>query len=241
MDQMRRKVLLNLPPRRIVSLVPSITEYLIDIGASVVGRTKFCIHPKPAIDAVPVVGGTKRFQMETIRGLTPDLIVGNKEENYQEGILELEQHYPVWMSDVYDLKDAREMMLQLGRVVQKEVSANAIIRQHDMMFSRMANSEAGRVIYLIWKNPWIAVGRKTYIHSFLSHLGYENVIEADRYPEVTLADIQNLQPDKILLSTEPFPFKDADVKECVNAGMNAELVDGERYSWYGSRVIWLDS
>ncbi|WP_425392521.1 helical backbone metal receptor [Ekhidna sp.] len=237
-DQMGREVTIASPPRRIVSLVPSQTEFLIDIGALVVGRTKFCVHPTDQVKDLPVIGGTKNFHIDKIRQLKPDLIIGNKEENYREGIEELEKEFPVWMSDIYTLKDSFEMMSSIGQLCDLEAPAKAIIGDCKKATENVKRTKSGKVIYLIWKDPWMAAGKNTFIDHLLNHLGYENLITGDRYPELTTEQITDLNPEKILFSSEPFPFKEKHLEKARGQWPKADcqLVDGELYSWYGSRL-----
>lgn len=239
-DQMGRKVEINLPVTRVISLVPSITEYLVDLGVNVVGRTKFCIHPKGKVEDIPVIGGTKQFRFDEIAGLSPDLIVGNKEENYPEGINQLDKDHSVWMSDIKNLEDAERMMLMLGHLLDESERAQHLVSRIKMRLSGLKNSHEGRVLYLIWRNPWMAAGTETYIHHFLRWLGYKNVILDSRYPEIaTPKKFQILNPQEVLLSSEPFPFKTEHVEELCHYLPNARvrLVDGEIYSWYGTRLL----
>lgn len=235
---MGREVRIASPPRRIVSLVPSQTEFLLDIGAPLVGRTKFCIHPKEKVDSIPVIGGTKNFRFEKISELNPDLIIGNKEENYKWGIEKLEKEFPVWVSDIYTLEDAFEMMTAIGRICDLEGRSEGVIQECREATERVKGTQSGKVIYLIWNKPWMAAGKNTFIHHLLTHIGYENVITEERYPELTTEEITALGPDKILFSSEPFPFKEPHIQEANEFWKNTEceLVDGELYSWYGSRL-----
>ncbi len=235
---MGREVEINFPPKRIISLVPSQTEFLLDIGASVIGRTKFCIHPNDKISNIPVIGGTKNFRFDAIRALQPDLIIGNKEENYQEGIKELETEFPVWMSDIYTLEDSFSMMTTIGGFCNLMNRADQIIQTCKKAIRTVEGTKSGKAVYLIWKNPWMAAGANTFIDHMLAHLGFENLVKSERYPELTEAQITSLNPDKVLLSSEPYPFKEKHLKELKNIWPEAslELVDGELYSWYGSRL-----
>lgn len=237
-DMMGREVEIHSPPQRIVSLVPSQTEFLIDIGAPVVGRTKFCIHPKDKVSEIPVIGGTKSFRIDAIRALRPDLIIGNKEENYQEGIAMLENDYPVWMSDIYTLEDAFTMMETLGNLCNLKTESNTVAQTCKSAIEKVKGTKSGKVIYLIWKNPWMVAGSNTFIDHLLKHLGYENLIKEGRYPELSEEEIASLNPEKILFSSEPYPFKEEQMKDAKNIWPKAvcELVDGELYSWYGSRM-----
>ncbi|MEO9482056.1 MAG: helical backbone metal receptor [Ekhidna sp.] len=237
-DQMGREVTFSFPPKRIVSLVPSQTELLIDMGAPVVGRTKFCVHPKEKIKQLPIIGGTKNFRFDAIRELKPDLIIGNKEENYPEGIEELQKEFPVWMSDIFTLEDAFQMMKDLGRICDLDTRADQIIQACRNAVESVKGTKSGKVIYFIWKNPWMVAGKNTFIDHMLAHLGYQNLVTEERYPELTAKQIAALNPDKILFSSEPFPFKKKHLLEVKDLWQNAdcELVDGELYSWYGSRL-----
>ena len=235
---MGREVKIPSQPRRIVSLVPSQTEFLLDIGAPVVGRTKFCVHPKEKLADIPIIGGTKKFHFDKISELKPDLIIGNKEENYKYGIEKLENDFPVWMSDIFTLEDAFEMMTSIGSLCDLDNQANNIVNECRHAMEKVKGSKAGKVIYLIWNKPWMAAGKNTFIDHLLNHLGYENLVTEERYPELTTEQITQLNPDKILFSSEPFPFKEEHLDEARAFWKNAEceLVDGELHSWYGSRL-----
>lgn len=237
-DQMYREVSIPFPPKRIISLVPSQTEFLLDIGAPVAGRTKFCVHPQEKLESIPIVGGTKKFRFEKIAELNPDLIIGNKEENYIGGIEQLAVKYPVWMSDIYTLEDSFQMMGLLGKICDLEIKSSRIIEECKAALEKAKRRFSGRVVYLIWKNPWMAAGKNTFIDHLLTFLGYENVVLEARYPELSNEQIVHLNADKILLSSEPFPFKEKHINEMKGLCPDSEieLVDGELYSWYGSRL-----
>ena len=237
-DQLGREVTFSYPPKRIISLVPSQTEFLIDIGAPVVGRTKFCIHPSSIVSDIQVIGGTKNFRFDAIRQLKPDLIIGNKEENYKEGIEALEKEFPVWMSDIFTLDDSICMMTELGKICNLETNANQVIEECETSTVKVKGTKAGKVIYLIWKDPWMAAGSNTFINHMLDHLGYTNLVTQDRYPELSPDQIASLRPEKILFSSEPYPFKEKHLIEAKRKWPDAvcEWVDGELYSWYGSRL-----
>ena len=237
-DQMGREVTFVSAPKRVLSIVPSQTEFLIELGADVVGRTKFCIHPINEIKSVPIVGGTKNLRLEAIRELGPDLIIGNKEENNESDIRNLENEFPVWMSDIYSLEDSFDMMRTLGEILDLTDNAEKIIQDCKSSLSLVKGSCSGKVVYLIWQKPWMAAGRNTFIDHMLDYLGYENVIKEERYPELSTADIEALNPDYILFSSEPFPFKKQHLSEAESLWTKAkcQMVDGELFSWYGSRL-----
>ena len=237
-DQMGREVTFPFPPKRIISLVPSQTEFLIDIGAPVVGRTKFCIHPKDKIQDIPIIGGTKNFRFDQIKALKPDLIIGNKEENYEEGIYQLQADFPVWMSDIISLDDSFQMMKELGVLVDSQTPTQNILKECKVATDLVKGTKSGRALYFIWQKPWMAAGPETFIDHMLHHLGYENVIQSPRYPEITIEEIQALAPDYLFFSSEPYPFKEQHIQaaQALFPNCKCQLVDGEMYSWYGSRL-----
>ncbi len=237
-DQMGREITFSFPPQKIISLVPSQTEFLVEISAQVIGRTKFCIHPKDQTPSIQIVGGTKNLRFDTIQKLNPDLIIGNKEENKEKDIVQLSKDFPVWMSDIYSLEDAYQMMKSLGQIFELQKEGDRIISACQSSMERVRNSRSGKVVYLIWKNPWMAAGRNTFIDHMLSHLGFENVVSDPRYPELTEEAVKNLNPDYIFFSSEPFPFNKSHVDDAkiIWRESTCELVDGELYSWYGSRL-----
>ena len=239
-DQMGRRISLVKKPERIISLVPSQTEYLIDIGLEqqLVGLTKFCIHPNDLKKKKAIIGGTKNFHFDKIEALEPDLIIGNKEENYQEGIERLSEKFPVWMSDIYNLQDSLEMMELLGEITGREAKSQEIVAKVSTGFDREFTSK-GTAVYLIWQEPLIAVGVNTFIHDIMQRVGYSNLISNERYPETSAEAIRDMQPDFLLLSSEPYPFdeKHQATYQRMFPRTRVLLVDGEMFSWYGSRLV----
>lgn len=246
-DQMQREVNIPTIPQRIISLVPSQTELLFYLGLEkeVVGITKFCVHPRAQFKAKPRVGGTKQYHFDKIKTLQPDLIIGNKEENDQTQIEQLAKEYPVWMSDIYTLEDALDMIEQIGKIVHKEIQAtqlleNILVKFHKLQYYISQQKHHPSVAYLIWYNPMMVAARQTFINQMLQLAGFQNIFESQtRYPQITDEQLSKAQPDIILLSSEPFPFKEKHVKEIQDICPNSviELVDGELFSWYGSRLL----
>lgn len=238
-DQLHRSISLPNPPKRIVSLVPSQTELLVDLGLRerIVGVTKFCIHPKGLKKEKTVIGGTKNFHFDKIDALNPDLIIGNKEENYQEGIERLAEKYPVWISDIYTLDDAYRMIGRIGELTDTSIKAKEVVSEIKEGLEKDFKFK-GSAIYLIWKDPFIAVGSNTFIDSLLDKAGFKNLIPESRYPEIDLEQIVNLNPEFLLLSSEPYPFKESNVSFFQDRLPNSRIliVDGELFSWYGSRL-----
>jgi ABC-type Fe3+-hydroxamate transport system substrate-binding protein len=239
-DNLSRSIFLPKSPERIISLVPSQTELLVDLGLEekIVGVTKFCVHPRHLRKSKTIVGGTKNYRFDVIDSLKPDLIIGNKEENDQEGIEKLADKYPVWMSDIFDLKDALEMIFDLGEITRTKEKAAEVISRIEKSFAQPIATK-GTCVYLIWENPKMAAGKNTFIDSMLSIAGFENLVEKIRYPEITDEALINLSPDYLLLSSEPFPFKEKHIKTIQELLPSSiiKLVDGELFSWYGSRLL----
>lgn len=244
-DQMLRQV--NVPdcPMRIVSLVPSQTELLYHwgLGDRVVGITKFCIHPEQWYRTKTRIGGTKKINVEALQALNPDLIIGNKEENAQEDIEQLQKDYPVWMSDMQDLEDVWQMMGLLGAVLGVEKESQTLVEQLKRDFDSLLFNPNGykpKVAYFIWKNPFMVAASDTFIHTILEKAGFDNVFaHQKRYPVVEAHELAALEPEWILLSSEPYPFGEKHrglfQEICPRAAI--EIVDGELFSWYGARLL----
>ncbi len=239
-DQLGNQITVAFPPQRIISLVPSQTELLADLelDSRVVGITKFCVHPESWRKSKKIIGGTKQFRFDIIQRLKPDLIIGNKEENYQEGIEQLRQTYPVWMSDIVTLSDALAMIAHVGLLTDTSQRAMDIATQIRNSFSRVQKLSPLRTLYLIWRDPWMAAAPGTFIHEMMSLAGFQNCLDNSRYPELTAENIAALNPQLILLSSEPFPFRQKHIGEIQEICPQAKitLVDGEMFSWYGSRL-----
>jgi ABC-type Fe3+-hydroxamate transport system substrate-binding protein len=216
---------------------------LFNLGLSdrIVGVTKICIHPKQQVKQKAVIGGTKNFHFETIAQLQPDLIIGNKEENYKEGIEQLQQKYPVWMSDIYTLEDALLMMQQLGELTATEAKAAELISTIRSRFATLTPATiAVSTAYFIWRKPYMAVGDNNIIDHMLQRCGFSNCFaHLARYPELTTDQLQQAEPQLILLSSEPYPFREKHIAEFQELCPQAlvKVVDGEMFSWYGSRLL----
>ncbi len=243
-DQIGKTLLLSSTPQRIVSIVPSQTELLSELGLDdeVVGITKFCVHPEAWFRSKTRVGGTKSINIEAVKGLAPDLIIANMEENTKKDIEALEAIAPVWTSDIRNIEDALEMILAIGALVDRNERASQIANEIKTRFEAIdMKQHLERILYIIWKDPYMAAGRNTFIQSMLDAAGYVNAIEDpdSRYPELTVEDIQKIQPEKLLLSSEPFPFKRKHTEEVRDTfpGIEVQEVDGELFSWYGSRML----
>ena len=241
-DQMGNCVTLNRTPERVVSLVPSQTELLYYLGTPPIGQTIFCIHPGQAFSEATKIGGTKKLNLDKIRALKPDLIIGNTEENERSQIEALSAEFPVWMSDINTIQDGLDMITRVGALLGKSNESIQLKLGIQSAFNRLIATKGRmqRVLYLIWRDPYFGVGSQTFVHDVLQHWGVENVLaNQPRYPELSREDMIDLNPDVVLLSSEPFPFKEKHRNEILDFLPNATtiLVDGELFSWYGNRML----
>jgi len=245
-DQLTHTINLSKTPQRIVSLVPSQSEFLWQIGLrnELVGITKFCIKPEEMYKSIPHVGGTKKLNLEKIRALKPDLIIGNKEENEQSQIEILQKEFPLWMSDIYTFEDAFDMMLSLGKLLDKKETALQLVNEIKQSLQNIKNSfNKQRLAYFIWNEPYMCAAKNTFIDFVLNYLGFENVLkDFSRYPELSNEDLKKLNPEICFLSSEPFPFKEQHMKILQEKLPHSKIliVDGELFSWYGSRLLYLE-
>lgn len=296
-DQLGRINTISGKPQRIISLVPSQTELLFDLGLDkeVAGITKFCIHPDEWFRSKIKVGGTKKVKPDIIAGLNPDLIIANKEENVQEQVEELAKHYPVWVSEVNTLTDAIHMISELGRITFTYEKATTLIREIEQRFNELEiikarleepgiskkesnkesqiesekenqdilierfNTNAGLPLkgsslktpgsqlplnnstaYLIWKDPYMTVGGDTFINEMLQYCGlFNSFSHLSRYPVISIDQLQTTHLQYLLLSSEPYPFSPKHIEELQQQlpATKILLVDGEMFSWYGSRLL----
>lgn len=249
-DQTGYTLQLSAPAKRIISLVPSQTELLYDLGLNteVIGITKFCVHPEEWFRTKQRVGGTKNPNLQLIRELQPDLILANKEENNKEHILHLRDQFPVYTSDISNIEENSEMIRHIALLINKKWESEKLIqeikiRYHSPYFGFREDPEIQRkrgALYLIWREPWLSVGGDTFIHYMLNRAGFENCMAQEtRYPTVDPANWQREHPAFILLSSEPYPFREKHIPELQQFFPDSKilLVNGEFFSWYGSRVV----
>lgn len=244
-DQLQRKLIFKETPKRIISLVPSQTELLFDMGLedSIVGITKFCIHPNHLKKSKTIVGGTKLIKPDKIRALKPDIILCNKEENTKEIVEVCESICTVHVSDIFSIPDCIELIRQYGELFNRDKEIKQIIGKINsnlsVFLSYVKNKPVLKVAYFIWRKPWMVTGNTTFINYLLHLNGFENIfINKSRYPEIQLEELTS-DLDLVLLSSEPYPFKDKHADEITEYRHHAKIifVDGEYFSWYGSRLI----
>ncbi|MCT8338510.1 helical backbone metal receptor [Flavobacteriaceae bacterium TK19130] len=240
-DQIGRSITISKTPLRIISLVPSITELLVDLGLEdqLMGVTKFCVHPHNLRRLKTVVGGTKNISVEKIKALSPDIIIANKEENTEEIVESCETIASVYVSDIASIADCLEMIEDFGILFSRQSEASSIretIQSEVRAFTlKMKKYSTQKVVYLIWKKPYMAAGKDTFIDYLLRLNKFDNILLEDRYPEISIERLR--LADIVLLSTEPFPFKEKDKVDLESKiGRKVALVDGEYFSWYGSRL-----
>jgi ABC-type Fe3+-hydroxamate transport system substrate-binding protein len=240
-DQLNRQVEIGATPARIVSLVPSQTELLFDLGldAEVIGITKFCVHPEQWFRHKTRVGGTKQVNIDKVRELKPDLIIANKEENTKEQVEALEGIAPVWISDVNTVESALNMIRSISSITARKTEGAALIEKISQSFLQLEPAPPLRAAYLIWKDPCMTIGGDTFIHDIMRHAGLHNIFgDQLRYPLISLEDIRSRRAEVLVLPSEPYPFKEKDRHELQAAlpGIKVLLADGEMFSWYGSRM-----
>ena len=245
-DQLNRPISVDNTPKRIISLVPSQTELLVDMGLedAIVGITKFCVHPVHLRQSKTIVGGTKQVHFDKIKALQPDIILCNKEENTKEMIQELEKIATVHISDIYTIADALELIGLYGTLFSKEDNASTIVKgilEKKLEFENFIKDKPRKsAAYFIWKQPWMVAAKDNFIDELLRLNGFENYYaDLERYPEVILSKSKPESAELALLSTEPYPFKEEHIKEVRAYFPNANIlvVDGEMFSWYGSRLL----
>jgi ABC-type Fe3+-hydroxamate transport system substrate-binding protein len=234
---------------RIVSLCPSLTELVFDLGRGedLVGITDFCVHPADQVGAIEKVGGTKTPRVARIVELRPDLVLLNEEENRVEDAEALARaDVRTHVSFPRDAPETAAMVRSIGAEIERTKEAESIARDIETRAARVRKDAAGKrevsFAYLIWRKPWMAVNRDTFAHALLAQAGGRNVFanRAERYPEIDLADLERAAPDLVLLCTEPFPFEKKHVEELALAtGLPTSrfrIADGEYLSWHGSRT-----
>lgn len=227
--------------QQIISLVPSLTELIIDLGLGnqLVGRTRFCVHPEEAVQDIAIVGGTKNPRLEKVRDISPDYIIANKEENRPEDINALRDDAEIILTDISTIDEALSAIKKIGSILDASKEAVKLISNIHQKIKQRPNTSTLDTIYMIWKEPWMTIGGDTYIHDVLDHWNLHNMFgNWSRYPTFDLQDLQSYEPELILLSSEPYPFKEKHIVQVQKVCPEARvlLVEGEWFSWYGSRM-----
>jgi ABC-type Fe3+-hydroxamate transport system substrate-binding protein len=238
-------------PRRIVSLVPSLTEALfaLELGDRVVGVTEWCCHPEEGVRSLPRVGGTKDVDVEAVKALAPDLVIANREENTQRAVRGLrESGLAVWVTYPKSVREGVALLHELAALGAPPQAAARVVGPAEEALRAAEEARPARrprVFCPIWHDPWMAVGGDTYAGDLLALCGGANVFAERgdrRYPRVSPAEIQAAQPEVVLLPDEPYRFGPAEMAELVRFDLPAarsgriHLVDGTLVSWYGPRI-----
>ena len=231
-------------PQRIISLVPSLTEllYYLDLEKETAGITKFCVHPGEWFQTKTRIGGTKNVNLKKLDSLLPDLVLCNKEENTAEQVNAIAEKFPVYLTDVKTFEDALLMITAIGRITGKSTAAEKLVKGIQTAFAgiEFLKQEKIRTAYLIWKDPFMTIGGDTFISSMMEKAGLQNIYkDQTRYPVLTIRELAEREPQLVLLSSEPFPFKEKHIEELKASLPDTKilLADGEMFSWYGSRML----
>lgn len=223
--------------------MPSQTELLsyFKLDKEVTGITKFCVHPAGWFKNKIRVGGTKNINIDLIKKLQPDLIIANKEENVKKQVEELAKDFTVWVTDVNTLQDALLMIKDIGELTHKAKEADTLVTLIKKKFSQIQKPDKKiSAAYLIWQKPYITAGGGTFINDMMKHCGLQNIFEYKiRYPQITLKELYIANCQLILLSSEPYPFRQKHIDELKQQlpGKKIILADGEMFSWYGNRLM----
>jgi len=241
-DQLKRTLHISKPPKRIVCLVPSLTELLVDLGLEkkLIGVTKFCVHPDYIRKTVSVIGGTKTVKTAKVKDLQPDLIIANQEENELDDVQALAEFCPVYVSDIKSIGHLIELIRDLNSIFEIGDCSSKLITDlrssYESFKNEMREAPKLKVAYFIWRNPWMVAGDSTFIHYMLELNNFENVFgSSPRYPVVNLDHLPEV--DYVFLSSEPFPFETKHKKELPLEASKIKIVDGEYFSWYGTRLL----
>lgn len=241
-DQIGHSFKLEKPAERVVCLVPSITELIYQLKPkALIGVTSFCTHPSHLRKNITVVGGTKTPNVEQIISLNPNLVICNKEENTEQDVLHLQKCVATYTSDVKTLTEAQKMIADVGQLLGRSEECKVLNQEIELGFSGLQTQKPFKVAYLIWDKPLMVAGNNTFINHMINQLNWQNVFanKPDRYFEINREDLINSKADLILLSSEPYPFKEKNKKQFEKEfpEFKTVLVDGRMFSWYGSCLV----
>lgn len=241
-DQLGRTVMQLHAPQRIISLVPSLTELLftLQLEKEVTGITRFCVHPAHWRGEKNNIGGTKQVHIDKVKALQPHLIIASKEENVKEQVEALAAFAPVWVSDINNLQQALQAITALGEMCNRHTIAQSLTTAIATTFMQLPAAQPVAAAYLIWQEPYMTIGGDTFISNMMQYCGLQNVFaHTTRYPAVTIDELRQSPARVILLSSEPYPFQEKHrlALQQQLPGKLVRLVNGEMFSWYGSRLL----
>lgn len=232
---------------RIVSLVPSLTELLCDLGlaAALVGRTGFCVHPRETLRRIPKVGGTKDVDLDAVRALAPTHLIADIDENRRPQVEALMTCVPqVIVVHPRKVDDNLALYALLGHAFRHETEAARLAAEFRTQRGALADAMAARprqaVLYPIWREPWMTISRDTYIASMLAAAGWDSLpaVSAQRFPVFEWDAPWLATVERVLLPSEPYAFTARHEAEVARlCGKPVTRIDGEMVSWYGSRAI----
>lgn len=241
-DHLGRTVEYAYPPKRIISIVPGITDilYSLQLDAEIVGRTRYCVYPKDKVEQSKTIGGTKKVKPDQIRELKPDLIIAEKEENTKEIVEMLEAEFPVYVCEMQAVEDTYKIIRDLGEITDRQTEAQKLHSEIETAIQSLPSGKGSKYAYVIWQKPYMVAGADTYITSLLEKMNFVNAFSKyeGRYPAVKEDDFRNADLDYIFLATEPFPFQEKHIKlfSELFPDVHVMSLDGEMF-WYGPRMI----
>jgi len=240
-DQIGTQIILPKVPERVISLVPSLTYtmYRLQLEDKLVGVTRFCKYPLHITKQKTIIGGTKDVKFDRIKQLKPDLILANKEENTKEIVDFIKTIAPVYVSDVFDINSNMKMLNDFGDIFNIQNSVIEIKNNINHNLTKLNSQGKLSAVYLIWKNPWMSIGGDTFISKMMQYAGFDNLFNYEkRYPEISINTLVELKPQILLLSSEPYPFKEKDRSELQKLLPDTciLLVKGEPFTWFGTYI-----
>ncbi|MGB0883634.1 MAG: ABC transporter substrate-binding protein [Flavobacteriales bacterium] len=229
---------------RVICLVPSLSELLVDLGLDefLIGVTKFCVHPQHLLKEKAIIGGTKTLDIPKIEALEPTLIIANKEENQKKQIIELTKKHSLWLTDIKTLDDVYQLIEEIGQHFDIQTIASKMIFDIKSKWQAFEALKTPKTcLYFIWRKPYMSVGSSTFIAHLIEKIGFRHLPLASdtNYPEISEETLTTLAPDVVFLSSEPYAFKEKHRSEfqAFFPKSTIVLVDGEMFSWYGSRQV----
>ena len=250
-DDVGREHAFHSSPRRIVSLVPSLTETIALLAGTdkLAGITRYCIHPQEKLRQIPRIGGTKDPNIDQILSADIDLVIANKEENLPQHIEALEKKLPVFITFPRSIQQTIKTVMDLGILTDARDNAEQFSHSCKAILKAIEADSAIapplKTACMIWKDPWMTVGPDTYVSDVLATLGLQNIFDSsqDRYFKTALEDVIAREPQVILLPDEPYEFGKSDKAliedflKAQGAKARVELIDGSSLTWFGSRTL----
>lgn len=241
-DDLGRKCIIDKIPQRIISLCPSITETLCDLGLSdkIIACTDYCIHPTEVVKDFDRVGGPKNISKEKITGLSPEIIFAVKEENEPKCIEKISKKIPTYVFDINSINDGIDLIRKIGLIFEVQNKSFFFVDKIQNGYKNLPKINSNKkCLYLVWKDPYIAVGGGTFIGSVLFQINLRNCLRNSekRYPKININLLNDF--DLLILPSEPYSFSENDIEGLKNIYPVKQIitVDGEMFSWYGTHQL----